>query len=125
MTRCHTIVVAEPTQISQLLKGLHRDAAWEDGQGARQHAEAIARLGGDAAVDALIGVLVKMAAVDLSEDGGDVSDECWRASTAAVHGLTLLGQIAVPRLRAIVDGAESRAQDYAITALSIIEPSSS
>jgi len=52
--------------LDELVHALHRASGWEDGAGARQHAEAIARLGGDAAVRALIGVLERMAAVDLS-----------------------------------------------------------
>ncbi|MBL0215223.1 MAG: hypothetical protein IPQ07_15220 [Myxococcales bacterium] len=109
--------MTEPSQLSQLLGALLRDAAWENEAGARHHAEAIARLGSDAAVNALLGVLEQMAAVDLTDDAGDVSDECWRASSAAVHGLVLLGKVAVPGLRAMANGAPSRAREYAASAL--------
>lgn len=108
------------TQIPQLLGALHAAAAWEDETGARQHAEAIAQLGGEPAVNALIGVLERMSAVDLSDDAGDNSDECFRASHAALHGLVLLGQAAVPRLLATLSGPPSRARGYAAHALATL-----
>lgn len=105
------------SDIATLVGKLHNNAAWEDEGGAKQHAAAIAKIGGEAAVAALIGVLEKMAAVDLADDAGDMSDECWRASSAAEHGLGLLGAIAVPRLVDVVQGAPSRARSYAARAL--------
>jgi hypothetical protein len=90
--------------LEALLEQLRRCAGFEDLGGATTAAEAIARLGSDKAVDALIRLLVEIDDIDLTDDAGDVGDEVWRTRAAVSRGLELCGDRAIASLRPLIAG---------------------
>lgn len=103
--------------IPTLVAALRRAAAWEDGDGARFNAEAIAAIGGAAAVDALIGLLVAYTTEEREEGNGDVSDEHWRARSAVECALAQLGVPVLPELRRLLDHPN---RDAAVSAARVL-----
>ncbi len=110
----------DPAAIPYLLTALRRDAGWEDRSAACRKAAAIAAIGGDVAVDVLVGQLEALNDADLVDDAGDTGDEYWRIREAAVHGLGLLGVVAEPRLLCALGHPNPDARYWAAVALEAI-----
>jgi len=103
--------------IPALAAALCHDAAWEYTDSACVKAEAIATIGGEAAIATLVGLLLKYDLGAEEDANGDVSDECWRVHHACVHGLVQSGSLAIPALRPLLQHTNRCAAQSAAQAL--------
>ena len=103
--------------IPALAAALCHDAAWEHTDSACVKAEAIATIGGEAAIATLVGLLLKYDLEAHEDANGDVSDKSWRVHHACVHGLVQIGRLAIPALHPLLQHTNRRAAQSAAEAL--------
>ena len=103
--------------LDELLAELRQCAGFEDSSGANAAADKIAALDSDAAVAALVRVLVDAGEIDLSDDAGDIGDEVWRLRAAATRGLEACGARAIAPLRPLIAGAPTDTGEAALHVL--------
>ena len=100
------------------LQEIRREAAWENQSGAEDAARRLVATEADA-VPLLVGELLRLEHVDLSEDAGDVADEVARVSAAIRAGLREAGEAVAPWLVPLLDGPPTWQR---ISALEVLAP---